>query len=243
MYSALFLIAVPIALFISFYVMHFSVLIKGGTGDQFMSPEFQGSLEGNKMHLDSQPVHYFAKITLMNKAEDVYLHSHNHFYPLHHEIDNKVSSEGQQVSGYSVSDKNSVWKIIPESEEYTKEDQIQTESVVRLMHIESGKFLMTHDVASALTMTNMEMTVTDDPEKFERTLWTLKINAGGSSLRSKSSIFKLCSVKEPVCLHNQKQNYPKWGFEQREMNGMRNAKDKSSDWTIASVINETSKLV
>lgn len=48
------LILVPIIVYLSFFYVHFALLPKSGTGDNFMSPAFQETLRGNEMLLNSQ---------------------------------------------------------------------------------------------------------------------------------------------------------------------------------------------
>lgn len=43
------LIIVPAIVYLSFFWIHFAVLTKSGTGDNFMSPAFQETLSGNEL--------------------------------------------------------------------------------------------------------------------------------------------------------------------------------------------------
>lgn len=47
-------ILVPFVIYLSFFYVHFAVLTKSGTGDNFMSPAFQETLAGNEMLLHSK---------------------------------------------------------------------------------------------------------------------------------------------------------------------------------------------
>lgn len=51
---ALGLFVLPCALYLSFFYFHFAILSKTGPGDSFMSAEFQSTLEGNGLHLNSR---------------------------------------------------------------------------------------------------------------------------------------------------------------------------------------------
>jgi len=46
---AICLIAIPITLYLSFFVIHFNILKYSGPGDGFMSPRFQRSLQGSEI--------------------------------------------------------------------------------------------------------------------------------------------------------------------------------------------------
>lgn len=48
------LIVLPIILYLLFFYVHLSILIYSGTGDTFMSPQFQETLKGNELLMNSQ---------------------------------------------------------------------------------------------------------------------------------------------------------------------------------------------
>ena len=121
-----------------------------------MSSDFQSNLEGNALHSTSRQAFYGQTVRFKSRVEDVHLHSHNQFYPLHHE-DGKVSSQGQQVTGNGAENEFSEWTIIPVPEQPLKSGEkrpLRHGSVFRLFHVATKKYLLTHDVASPLTMTN-----------------------------------------------------------------------------------------
>lgn len=176
---------------------------------------------------------------IKSKVEEIYLHSHLHNYPLHH-IDGKVSSQGQQVTGYPVDkDPNNWWIIRPAnaSNYLLSKTGVKNGDLVILEHLESKKCLLTHDVASALTRTNQEVTVWDcnEEERKNEMLWKIEIQTGMKNLKSKSCVFKLVHVATHVTLLNYQQNLPEWGFNQREINAARNEVDENTKWFIDSV--------
>lgn len=105
------LILLPISIYIASYYIHFEILNLSGPGDSLMSAEFQGNLKGNMLHENSRSIYYGQPVRIKNRGESIYLHSHNHRYPRVHD-DGKVSSEGQQVTGYPIADDNNVWLIV-----------------------------------------------------------------------------------------------------------------------------------
>lgn len=230
------LIAVPLFVYLASYWVHFKVLNRTGSGDLFMSPDFQAGLEGNQMHSNSREIYYGHTIRIKSRLEEIYLHSHNHTYPRIHD-DGKVSSQGQQVTGYPAKDRNNLWKILPaERKRISHEEKmvIKDGDSIRLMHVGTGKMLYTHDVASPLTRTNMEITVVDeeDEEKFAATLWNVEIKAGGQVLKALSCQFRLVHNVHKVALTNHQQPLPKWGFGQREINGDKRGLDENSKWIV-----------
>ena len=105
------LIFLPIVVFIIPYAVHFLVANRSGPGDDFMTIEFQASLKDSPVLHVSKPIYYGSMVTIKSGVEDVFLHSHEHNYPRHH-LDGKVSSAGQQVTGYSTeNDPNNDWVI------------------------------------------------------------------------------------------------------------------------------------
>lgn len=53
MARAIGLILVPFVVYLSFFYVHFAILVQSGTGDAFMSPAFQETLAGNEMLMSS----------------------------------------------------------------------------------------------------------------------------------------------------------------------------------------------
>lgn len=232
------LVFVPMCVYLASYWVHFAVLTRTGPGDVFMTSEFQSSLEGNQMNEKSRQIYYGHTIRLKSRLEDIFLHSHPHNYPRVHE-DGKVSSEGQQVTGYPASDPNNLWRILPaegshQSDYLAQRIPIRSGEAMKLLHVGTGKLLYTHDVASPLTRTNMEITVVDpnDNEKKESTIWRVDIASGGDMLKAHSCQFRLIHKMHSVSLTNQQQPLPKWGFQQREINGDKRGVDETCKWIV-----------
>ena len=224
--------------------MHFEVANHTGRGDDYMSNQFQATLKGSNVTLGTHTVYYGSFIKLMNKAERIYLNSHNHTYPLKHS-DGKVSSQGQQVTGAGTADDNNDWLILPPFVDppidYMKDPKIPIKDgdIVRLLHAETEKYLMTHDVASPLTLTNQEVTAVEafekSDEKYENTLWRVDIVSGGNTLKGKVVVFKLHNVPSKTNLLNLQENLPSWGFKHREINSGR-VDDKRAWWFVDDIL-------
>lgn len=235
------LIAIPLAIYCSCFYVHFAILNRTGPGDALMSPAFQATLIGNQMHKESRVVKYGHSIRLKSRLEDIFLHSHKHNYPQQH-LDGKISSAGQQVTGYPSEDPNNLWQILPV--EYNnqalidKAEPLQSGSLFRLLHVKTSQFLMTHDVASPLTRTNMEITVcpAEDADKMNAAIWKLEITSGGDTLKTKSCQIKILHSVHGVALTNWQQPLPAWGFGQREINGDKRGQDENSKWTVWDVV-------
>ena len=242
------LIGIPVIILVISYWIHFAVANKTGPGDIHMSSEFQATLQGSVISESRMPVYYGSIITLLSNAEKTYLYSHNHTYPKEYE-GGKIGSEGQQVSGSRDVDDNNDWYILPEITEppidYTTNQRLPVKDgdIIRLKHVETGKILATHDVASPLTVTNQEVTAVNDTtnvkeKKYAKTLWKLEVVKGGRTLESKVTLFRLRHKSTDTHLINFKENLPEWGFGNREINSGRND-DKRNLWTVDETLLQT----
>ena len=92
-YRAVGLIIFPFIIYLSFFWIHFKILIYSGPGDSFMSPAFQETLLGNELLLNAQEIRYYDVVTIKHKDTKQFLHSHLEHYPLRYE-DGRISSQG-----------------------------------------------------------------------------------------------------------------------------------------------------
>ncbi|CAG8739794.1 18878_t:CDS:2, partial [Acaulospora morrowiae] len=109
---ALGLIVVPIAVYLFWFYIHFLILNTSGPGDAFMSASFQETLKDSVVNLQSLEIRFNDTITLKHKDTKAFLHSHTARYPRRYE-DGRISSAGQQVTGYKHADSNNHWRIKP----------------------------------------------------------------------------------------------------------------------------------
>ncbi|KAI1318784.1 hypothetical protein EDD11_005855 [Mortierella claussenii] len=226
------LILVPAVIYLFWFYVHFAVLTHSGPGDDFMSSEFQETLHGNTM-ADGLYVNYGDNITIRHKDTSVYLHSHPHNYPRRYD-DGRISSAGQQVTGYAHVDPNNIWHITSADPNDPKTgQQIKNKDVVRLLHISTNSWLLAHDVASPTMMTNEEITtysMDEDGSRLNETTFQIQLESGGDKLRTLASAFKLIHMDTKVAVWTHSQKLPEWGFEQQEVNGNKNILDKTTLW-------------
>jgi dolichyl-phosphate-mannose-protein mannosyltransferase len=256
-WRAMCLIFLPLVLYMYFFYLHFAILTKSGPGDAFMSVAFQSTLQGNDITSSSTAVPFNSVVTMRHKANRAFLHSHPDRYPLRYD-DARVSSEGQQVTCYSHVDANNDFIIEPVSKDkyeaapelkLTSEERargvryLRNGDLVRLLHRSTKSYLLTHDVASPLTNTNMEVT-TIDPEaadkRYPETVWRIDVakEKEGEKVFSRRTVVRFVNAKHKVAVNANKKNLPKWGFEQVEVNGEKNPNVESCQWRIDTVVHE-----
>lgn len=239
------LIVIPFFVYLFWFWVHFKVLINSGQGDNFMSSEFQQTLQGNPMLAQAKSVHYGDSITIKHKGTNAYLHSHLDRYPLKYE-DGRISSQGQQVTGYPFNDTNNVWQVVPTiplPEESGPARIVRNGHIIRLLHVNTQSYLLTHDVASPLMSTNEEFTTVpiNDTSRYNDTLFELSIASAGKGnkdpWKSKSSWFKLIHVPTRVAMWTYSETpLPDWAYKQQEVNGNKNLGDKTALWFVDDLI-------
>lgn len=243
---ALCLIVVPFMFFLFWFQVHFAILTHSGPGDDFMSPEFQSTLHDNPMTMQSVGINYYDHLTFKHRDTKVFLHSHPQAYPLRYD-DGRVSSQGQQVTGYAFNDTNNHWEILPtvplDTEgEHKDQYAVKSGDIIQLRHIQTDTFLLTHDVASPYFATNEEFT-TVSPElaagkRHNDTLFELRVDgvSTGDPFRTKASLFRLIHVPTKVAMWTHSKPLPDWGFKQAEINGNKKTGETSNIWFADDVV-------
>lgn len=239
------LIMFPFIVYLFWFWCHFAILNKSGPGDVFMSSEFQESLEESPMAMETKNVNFYDIVTIRHKSTEAFLHSHEDRYPLRYE-DGRVSSNGQQVTGYIHDDINNQWEILPPKDSNAKKGTpVKLDSDIRLRHVGTNTFLLAHDVASPFYPTNEEITTVSEEdatgERYPFTLFrfqpVLSKNSGRIT-KTKASSFRIYHVETAVALwtHNDKV-LPEWGFQQQEVNGNKKIQDPENSWIVDSITN------
>jgi dolichyl-phosphate-mannose-protein mannosyltransferase len=237
------LIIVPFIFYLFWFQVHFAVLNRSGPGDDFMSPEFQETLSENMMTANAIGIDYYDSIVLQHKDTKAFLHSHVERYPLRYE-DGRVSSQGQQVTGYPHEDANNEWQVLPPKDfedGVTTGRPVKQNDVVRLRHIFTNTILLSHDVASPYYPTNQEFTTVapelSDGERHNDTLFEIRIENGKASqqFKSMSSHFKLVHFPSKVAMWTHTTPLPDWAFKQQEINGNKNLLQTSNLWYVSSI--------
>ena len=184
---------------------------------------------------------------MRHKDTKVFLHSHPDKYPLQYD-DNRISSQGQQVTGYGHNDTNNHWRIVPTKSlpETGRGRIVRNNDVVQLLHMATNTLLLTHDVASPLMPTNQEFTTwpKDDYSRHNDTLFTIQLAwdaPENEPFKSKSGYFKLIHVPTKVALWTHPKTLPDWAYKQQEINGNKNPSERSAIWYIEDIIADQCK--
>lgn len=234
---ALALIVFPFLCYLFWFQVHFAILTRSGPGDDFMSPEFQETLSDNAMTANAVTINYFDSIQIRHKETLGYLHSHPDVYPLRYE-DGRVSSAGQQVTGYAHADPNNHWQIIPYTNEEVPGQVVKNNQLVRLRHVLTNTMLLSHDVASPYYPTNQEFTTVSLEDavgsRFNDTLFELRIENGkpDQEFKSLASPFKLIHYPSKVAMWTHSTPLPDWAYKQQEINGNKNIVQGSNIWFV-----------
>ncbi|KAI5782409.1 Dolichyl-phosphate-mannose-protein mannosyltransferase-domain-containing protein, partial [Pyronema domesticum] len=240
---ALGLIIVPFFFYLFWFQVHFTVLYKSGPGDDFMSPAFQETLADNALSASSITVNYYDTVQIRHKDTKAFLHSHAQNYPLRYE-DGRISSQGQQVTGYPFNDTNNHWIIMPATpfpEEERLNRPVLNGDIFKLHHVLTNTDLLSHDVASPYFPTNQEFTtISMDKSYGERhndTLFEIKMEHGKkeAELKTLAGHFKLLHVPSKVAMWTHSKPLPDWGFKQQEINGNKNVAQGSNIWYIEDI--------
>lgn len=247
------LIVIPFLIYLFWFYVHFAILTKSGPGDEFMSPEFQETLSDNIMTLESTPINYFDVITLRHKETKAYLHSHLANYPLRYD-DGRVSSAGQQVTGYPFNDTNNNWQILPAvafPQGEVKGVRVKNNHQIKLRHVKTDTILLSHDVASPHYPTNQEFTTVSlelaAGDRNADTQFQLQLVSGKAEAewRTKAGLVKLIHVPTKVAMWSDSAPLPDWGFKQQEINGNKKILDAANVWYPESIegLDDPARLV
>jgi dolichyl-phosphate-mannose-protein mannosyltransferase len=237
------LIVVPFIFYLFWFQVHFAILYKSGPGDDFMSPAFQETLADNALSISSVGVNYYDTVQIRHKETKAFLHSHNQQYPLRYE-DGRISSQGQQVTGYPFNDTNNHWVImpsvpLPEGERLNR--PVLNGDVIKLHHVQTNTDLLSHDVASPYYPTNQEFTtISMDKSYGERhndTLFEIKFDHGkpNQELKTLAAHFRLLHMPSKVAMWTHTKPLPEWAFKQQEINGNKNVAQTSNIWFIEDI--------
>lgn len=229
------LIIMPFIFYLFWFQVHFAILTRSGPGDDFMTPEFQETLSDNVMLQNAITIDYYDSLSIRHKETKAYLHSHDARYPLRYD-DGRVSSQGQQVTGYPYNDTNNYWQILPVNDDGQMGRHVKNHDLVRLRHIITDTILLSHDVASPYYPTNQEFTTVPladaNGARFDDTLFEVRIEHGkqDQEFQTVASHFKFIHNPSKVAMWTHTKPLPDWAHRQQEINGNKQITPSSNVW-------------
>ncbi|KAL4219637.1 Protein O-mannosyl-transferase 1 [Mactra antiquata] len=239
------LLGIPVLVYVYAYYIHLSLLTKAGPHDNVLSSAFQASLEGGLASLTKgQPLYvsYGSQITLRQtyREEPCWLHSHEHVYPIRYE-DGRGSSHQQQVTCYTFKDINNWWIIKdPNGPSMNVDDPpepVKNGDIIQIVHGITGRALNSHDVASAVTPTNQEVScyINYNISMRAQNLWKVEIISPDSRTEQWETIHsqvRLIHVNSSQALKITGQTLPEWGFNQLEVVTDKILHQESAIWNV-----------
>jgi dolichyl-phosphate-mannose-protein mannosyltransferase len=241
------LIILPVSIYVSSFLLHFSILNESGPGDAQMPSLFQAQLQRNPFFSNPLHVAYGSRVTLKNNGYGGgLLHSHVQTYP--------EGSKQQQVTVYHHKDTNNDWiikKVRERVHDDIEKDEIElvkNGDTIRLVHAETHKNLHSHPVKGPKTKSMWEVsgygndTIGDDND-----YWQVEIinDLNGNSLDIITSLttqFRLRHIKLDCYLRSHNIPLPEWGFKQGEVVCDRSkGKELNNVWNVEQHWNDKMK--
>ncbi|KAI8318972.1 PMT-domain-containing protein [Martensiomyces pterosporus] len=236
------LLAVPFAVYMFWFQIHFATLSKTGDATSMMTPEFQVTLKGGLDVTTDRDVFYGSEIRIRHSnTRSGYLHSHTHVWK------HEKGSGQQQVTIYGHADQNNIWIVDPAyntTVDTTDGPQrVKSGDTIRLRHKVTGKFLHSHSKKPALTSEDHKFEVSgygfpgfagDSNDNFRVDILAGDKSEEGSDkyVQSIHSRFRLIHPGMACALYNSRNKLPEWAFGQIEVNCMRNCLPRMSTWHV-----------
>ncbi|KAM6337030.1 protein O-mannosyl-transferase 1 isoform 4-T5 [Alca torda] len=242
------LVIIPVAMYLSFFYVHLTLLYRSGPHDQIMTSAFQASLEGGLARItQGQPleVAYGSQITLRNvlgKPTQCWLHSHTNTYPIRYE-NGRGSSHQQQVTCYPFKDVNNWWIVKdPGMQQLVVSNPprpVRHGHIVQLVHGITTRYLNTHDVAAPLSPHSQEVSCYIDYNISmpAQNLWRVEIVNRESDTDVWKTILsevRFVHVNTSAVLKLSGASLPEWGYRQLEVVGEKLSKGyhQSMVWNV-----------
>lgn len=236
------LVFVPFIIYLSWFAIHFQLLVHSSEDAMFMSEEFQDTLIQSTYDIYHSPVvKYYDIVTLRHTFTEAFLNSKDMQYPFQYKNGRVSSQNNIVVASNDKTDDDNIWQIIPagELESY---DQLQLNDMFRLKHINTDKFLCMHDVASPLSGFNEEVTTIHD--RTNETIFQFKSIREidqNHLLKANRSLFQLYSpINNRVAWTHNEELLPEWSNFTQEICGIKDFDRSDLTWMIYDIINYSS---
>ncbi|CAD5112555.1 DgyrCDS1767 [Dimorphilus gyrociliatus] len=232
------LMGISAGLAIGLILIHLMILNKSGPHDHKMSLAFQSTLLDGVIKFDKgQPtkIAYGSQITLRNSENNCWLHSHKDRYPIKYS-DSRGSSHQQQITCYEFQDVNNWWIVKkPGSSSLFAKNKLEilkNGDPFQLVHLFTGKFLNSHNVAGPVTPTNQEVSgyIDYNISMPAYNIWNLE--SSNFNWEAITSTSRLIHNKTNTFLRITGQRLPDWGFRQLEVTTVKNRMESYISWNV-----------
>lgn len=223
---ALYLIALPILIYLFFFLVHFRIVNHSSPDDGHMSSFFQSTLKGNE-HRFRKYVEYGTVVTIKStKLSGQYLHSHKDQYP---------ESEGGQMTTYGHKDENNYWAFQKVVDGNVKAEMVKDNDEVVVMHMNTLRYLNLVNKKAYVSKDDKLLSTSPNTELFRTNLFRIEVADDlikkEERIKTLTTRFRLKSVDEECYLRSTNKRYPQWGFRQGEVT-CSYKKDSSTLWNI-----------
>ncbi|KAI5189282.1 dolichyl-phosphate-mannose-protein mannosyltransferase [Nematocida sp. AWRm77] len=222
------LIAVPVAVYLGIFYLHFHILNRSGPGDGDMSSAFQATLEGNEMLDNAQHFLYGNKVSVRSAVSGAgLLHSHRDRYP----------TGEQQVTTYPHKDSNNHWRVLKVG---TDPERVLPNEELVLHHTETDAYLAVENRDSPVSLGRLSVARTREEmggSILGHTVFVLETE-GTAFISPITTLFYIKNKAHNCYLSFSGKKLPKWGFSQGEVVCVKEKK-KATLWNIEMNTEET----
>lgn len=234
-FRGIYFLFVPYFVYSLVIAIHLQLTPASGEGDIRASGPFQSTLIGTPSSSVVGPVGVGSFITLRHMKTNVYLHSHDYYYP--------HGSFQQQVTGYGYRDSNNYWMIENIADSGSGEFvQLKNESYVKFRHLQTLKRLHTHQKRPPVSDVDWQFEVTaygangyagdlNDVWKIETVNISKSVDSMGN-IYAIDTVFKLRHLILGCYLLTHPRKLPEYGFEQQEVTCAFHAKPEMLYWYV-----------
>lgn len=254
-YRIIYLITVPIFMYLFFFKVHYTLLYKPGSGSGSMSTLFQVNLRQTDIGDQPRLVTLNNEVTIRSQGPSPnLLHSHQQLYP--------DGSNQHQITTYGYKDTNNVWTFRPAREGWTYSNYLKDGDTIRLQHSSTKANLHSHEIRGHVSTQYYEVSgYGDENVGDEKDDWVFEImdqiHSSNSTyvevheqdsnyakfIHPVSTSFRLRHRQLGCYLATTGKSYPAWGFKQGEVickpaapkDSFWAKLDKSTWWNIESV--------
>lgn len=222
---AVFLIVLPISIYLSLFVLHFIILNKDGGEVSYMDSTFTHYIKGNKDSVYKY-VDYGSVITLKNEVgKDGFLHSHPSKYP---------NTELNQITTYFHKDSNNNYAFQKINSVEGDTSIVKDGDVVAIVHLVTKTYLR---ISEEKTYSNKIDYRAEGHESVTlASSFIIEIDYDmikkENAVKSMTTKFRIKSKKNGFYLRSISEKLPKWGFSQTEVVFTKNKHQKGCLWNI-----------